>query len=1206
MNTSIKSGFKRALISGVAGFVLMAGAQAQANQPSGMALGEALQDYASKANLEILFSPDLVANVPARDVPRQAEPKAYLTALLSGTGLTFTETAPSVFVITEGRVAAPAPRDQAAAAAPVRMAQAATPPQPAPAASPSAQPRPIASTTGPDGAAPGIIQGRVIDASSGAALAGARLRIVGTDQVTSTDSRGEYRFAAVPAGEYQVSVDYLGANPVVIDVTVRSREASTQDVTLGFRLETVFVYGNRSSLQQALNQQRAADNAATIVAADLLGSFPAETVSEALRRVPGVAFQRDEGTGEGSRISVRGFNAEAINIKVNGLDLQGTGIERGVDLNGFLADNISQITIQKTLLPSMESSGSGGIVEIETRSGLDYGSGYFSASLEREFGQEDLFGDEMQANMTAAWRFTPKFGVVGTLQYRDTDRTNFDTNFLATDVPVIPAGFTSASLLPERFNFPFDAALPGRLNTGANYFQREREETNLTASLNFAWDVSENTSLRLDLQRVERELYSSTARTTASFLTSSTDMPIPELNNEVRRRTYISGFRPTLGVDEADDSLSITTISFRGDTDLGQWELDYKLGYSETINDRRRASIVLLTDNVTNVTPLIDPATLVTNPDDNAAMTPRIVGGAVGVTGDNIPTLFLTPSGQAILNNPGSYYVSSASFAEARNPSETITAEFSGRYNFAGVYLDYVEGGFKYADNERANSDDVLSNTNLTSNQSYIRITGRNTFLGDFTDGELTAFDLSQLGGSSTIPFTRSGTAFSILNQIAGLTVDDPTTAFNEQRFNRTDRTGDPIVDSNAISPLTIQETTSAAYLQAKATIGKFDITGGFRFEQADRVSSAILFPSIRLNLPGFQNEPRDTFIQAGLIDFVDTSGVEETWTPSLLANYRPNEQMVYRFGYFRTTTNPDIRQIARPPQIFLDLRTGFERATIREANPDLEARTVDNFDLDFSYYFKDNPGLVRVGLFYKKTTNNFTSILLADEPQADLRDRVLEELADLTAIRPDLTALPANTEFFLQRPQNGEGGSIYGVELEVIRQLDFFPETWPTFLNNFSVLGNLTYTTSDFPTLVSARDDNNQAITLSLDRPFADQSEWSGTASVSYEEGPFSGRLIYTYQSEAVRVYDEYNLNTVVPEFDTLDLRLSYTLRRETGPDFVLYFEGDNLLKSYKDADVRSGTGSLFGEGSPDFFFPDSVQFSGGRTFTIGGRVTF
>ena len=50
------------------------------------------------------------------------------------------------------------------------------------------------------------------------------------------------------------------------------------------------------------------------------------------------------------------------------------------------------MTIHKSLLPSHEATGSGGLVEIETRSGLDYGDFALSAGIEREFTPESGFG----------------------------------------------------------------------------------------------------------------------------------------------------------------------------------------------------------------------------------------------------------------------------------------------------------------------------------------------------------------------------------------------------------------------------------------------------------------------------------------------------------------------------------------------------------------------------------------------------------------------------------------------------------------------------------------------------------------------------------------------------------------------------------------------------------------------------------------------
>ncbi|MCF6293055.1 MAG: TonB-dependent receptor plug domain-containing protein, partial [Robiginitomaculum sp.] len=404
----------------------------------------------------------------------------------------------------------------------------------------------------------GSVAGRVTYAGTDSPLIGAIVDLEGTSLSAVTNSRGEYRFAVAPTGTYAISVDYLGTETQTNAVTIRSNVKSVQNFVMGRVTDEIIVTSQRSSLMQALNQQRSADNNSTVVSSDLIGAFPAENISEALRRVPGVAFERDDATGEGTRISVRGFNAEAVNIKLNGLPLQGTGISRAIDLTGFLTENISQVTIHKTLLPSHESDSSGGLVEIETKSGLDYGDKYFSFGFEREGSLASGFGNELQASITAAYKFNDKFGVAGSLQYRDTTRDNYDVIISQNLIPVLPAGVTSSFRIPFDNTFPFDPSLDQPLFTGATYTKRQREETNLTGSLNFALDVSDNTSLRLDLQRIQATSQQIAQRSTLRFLTSSTDMPIPELGGEVRRRSYVRALSPNMGLTDNSNDLETT------------------------------------------------------------------------------------------------------------------------------------------------------------------------------------------------------------------------------------------------------------------------------------------------------------------------------------------------------------------------------------------------------------------------------------------------------------------------------------------------------------------------------------------------------------------------------------------------------------------------------------------------------------------------
>ena len=1125
-------------------------------------LAGALRQFAQHSNREILYSPDLVANLRTTGVSGVMQPEEALRRLLVGTNLTFRRTDNNVLVL------------QADAR---REAEA------------------------------GSLRGVVTDATTGTPLAGAAVRIAGTTLSAVTNERGAYRFPAVPAGEYSVTLDYLGSPRQTLPVFIGGGE-SVLDFRRGgdaVSVSEVVVVGHRSAIQRALNQQRTASNASTIVSEDLLGGFPAETVSEALRRVPGVSFGRAEDTGEGSMILVRGFNSEAINVQVNGIDLQGTNFERTVDLSGYLAENISQVTIHKSLLPSHEATGSGGLVEIETRSGLDYGDFHLSGGVEGESALDSGFGGEYQANLTIGGRITPRFGIAATLAYRDTDRTNYDifNNSSGTTPAVLPAGYTSVFLVPASHQFPFDPEFNNQLTSSATYIQRDRDETNLAASLNLAWDVADHTRLRLDVQHNRREAFTFFSRSAIQYLTTGVDMPIPELGGEVRRRFVLNSLRPGLSLASSDVELATTTVSLRGDTELDRWSFRYKAGYSAARQRSTNDDITFLGNTYTNLADLIDPAAIQYAPD--GAGNPRIIDGGYVEAGNGAPIPALSAQGLDVLFDPAGYRISSAGRSITDSPTDAYFAEGSARYAFQ-TWLDYLEVGGKYDRSERSALDNTFATTTsgLRKSERFAPITGVNTFLSDIDPSLLMRRDLGLIGlGGFAVPSVSSAGNQALFRAMEGLLVDDPTTPFNEARFNFIDaRNVDPALDPNALQPAGSVEERIAGYVEAHLEFGRFDIIAGARVERTERTGTAMSFPQVTLNTPTFQQEPRATFAAAGMIDFENLVATDTVVTPSFLVNYRPRDNVVARLGYFHSTVNPNIQMLRSQPQYLIDLRPAFNRGILREGNPDLEPTTTHNWDLDVAYYFQDTPGILRAAVFYKKINNNWTNLISTETPSDNVRQRILDHFAPLAATRPDLIAFNDDTQFFLNRPENGEGGVIWGVELEVIRQLDFLPG----FFSDFGVIGNVTYTNGDFPTIVSGRNDQGVLTNFTLDRPLADQSEWVYNAALTYARGGLDARLIYTHQSASVTAYNVHDMNTIVPEYSTLDLRMSYNFGDEDNIAWSVFLEGDDLLNGADDPDIRSAISNSFDRSDASFFFPNTYQFSGGRMITLGLRARF
>ncbi len=1053
--------------------------------------------------------------------------------------------------------------------------------------------------------ATGIITGRVTYSGTNAPLVGAIVNLDNINLTAVTNERGEYRFAAAPVGTHNISVDYLGTEAKSETVSVRPNTKTVKNFALGKIKDEVIVTSQRSARMQALNQQRSADNNSTVVSSDFMGNFPAETIAESLRRVSGITFGRDDATGEGTNLTVRGFNSEAITVQLNGTNLEGTGINRGIDLSGFLTENIAKVTIQKSRLPSHEANATGGLVQIETKSGLDYGDKYLSTSIERESTMASDFGKEMQASILGAYKISENFGVTASLQYRDTNRDNFDLSQQREFFSVLPDGVSFSFRTPAQ-DYPFfDGMEP--LSTGVNYISRQRDTADITGSLGFAYDLADHTRLKLDISHIRADTELSSANSTLSFLTRYTNMPIQELGGEVRRRSYIRSVRPTLGLLTDDTDRRTTSISFNGNTEFEKWGVKYNLGYTDAQTVSASTDARFSSNNFTGIDPLLDPASIVTSLDSGGNS--RIVGGLVSTMGDNIPVLNLSQAGIDYLNNPDNYFLLFASEGERTDTNKALSGKLDITRNFNNETVEYIKIGGKFLQSKRVNGNRELS-ANVTPLTSYFRIFGRNTSLSDLSSGGITGLDLSLIGGPRGVTSLTRGGFGEIIGNVQNLLEDDPNTPENEERFRVVDRTTNPIENAGSVSSLTIEELNLAGYVEGKVKFGDFSLVGGVRYERDDRNGNTISTHSILL--PDGTRVQRAELVNLGLIDFYDTGGVNETWTPSVVASYRPTEQIVVRADYTRSTINPNIALLGRPTQIVLDLRpTSFfgPNARIREANPDLDPSVTDNFSANIEYYFADNPGVIKAGFFINKVSNNFTSVLSADE-EADpeiIRSRILEMLAPYVEANPGVLVFPENTEYTLNRPTNGEGGTLFGVELELIKQLDFLPQSFPGFMEDITVSGNLTYTTSDFETLENAFNEDGERVTLKLNRPFTGQSKWAGNASVIYEKDNVFASLIYSYQSASAFDYDEFGLNTILPAYSTLDARVQYIINDSPiGERIILFAEGDDLLKSGKTADIRRTINPLFSDNATNFDYPSSVQFNGGRTVTVGIKFNF
>ena len=215
----------------------------------------------------------------------------------------------------------------------------------------------------------GLISGKIMDAQK-LSLPGATLRIMPGNQYTISDVHGNFEFLNVSAATYRLEATYMGYQKLTQDIAVEGGKAVSLDLTMlegGLNMNEVVVMGDRLKGQaKALNQQRNNENISNIISSDQVGRFPDANIGDALKRVPGVTMQNDQ--GEARNIIIRGLAPELNSVTMNGDRIPSAeGDNRRVQMDLIPSDMISTIEVNKTLTSDMDADAIGGSVNLVTR-----------------------------------------------------------------------------------------------------------------------------------------------------------------------------------------------------------------------------------------------------------------------------------------------------------------------------------------------------------------------------------------------------------------------------------------------------------------------------------------------------------------------------------------------------------------------------------------------------------------------------------------------------------------------------------------------------------------------------------------------------------------------------------------------------------------------------------------------------------------------
>lgn len=342
------------------------------------------------------------------------------------------------------------------------------------------------------------------------------------------------------------------------------------------------------------------------------------------------------------------------------------------------------------------------------------------------------------------------------------------------------------------------------------------------------------------------------------------------------------------------------------------------------------------------------------------------------------------------------------------------------------------------------------------------------------------------------------------------------------------------------------REDIFAGYLMGKGSWGAWEVIGGLRVDHT-RIESDN-WEAVELE----DAEPQFRRI-TGKANYT-------TWLPRLQVNYRPSDELVVRGAFFTS--------IARPEPLYISGATSIEEddgeVDVAIGNPGLKPAYAYNFDLGVERYF-GSIGVISAGVYYKRI-DRFIFSGVAGETEAD-RARFEN---DPRLAGKDIDDVITYT--------NGEKASVYGLELNLVRQFSDLPGA----LAGLGVYANATIQRSKADPGDGVKGD------------FFNAPEQIYTVAGTYQMYGIEATLAYGWRDRQAVRFSSYGTRIVEEAYGSLDGQFRYSLTKNA----KLFINAVDILNSGDEpiVDERYGEGSRYLEGA---------TYSG-RTVTFGVNLRF
>lgn len=915
----------------------------------------------------------------------------------------------------------------------------------------------------------GNIQGTISD-ENGIYLPGANVMITSLSKGAISDFDGKFTLVDIPEGTYTLQVSYLGYANLQQEVSVEAD--TTAEVSLfvepkSTQLDGVEVtaYG-LGGQSKALNTQKNNLNITNVVSTDQIGKFPDANIGDAVKRIPGITMQVDQ--GEARNIIVRGLSPQLNSVTLNGSRVPSAeGDNRNVQMDLIPSDMIQTIEVNKAVTPDMDADALGGSVNLVTRtspqgfrvsttlgSGINLitdkpilngsfllgdrsDNGKFGWMLSASFNDNDFGSDNIEAEWTDEFEY-----------YTGVDDAEGEPILEEVDVDPYTNVFEQREYLVQRVRRSFSANMDYKFDANNSIFLKTM----------YNWRDDRENRFRL-----EHEILDAEDIELGDFTITN---GLPTRFPAAVARQSKGGIDNNRNKNRRLEDQRMQNYSLGGNHLWGNLKVDWMTSFAKASEERLNERYAQFESEY------------IVNNDVFNPRYPRF---------------------------------------SAANPSDET--------NFDNFEFDEITEEKQYTEEEDVN---VFINFQIPADffgkgDGFVKFGGRGRFKSKIRDNNFFEFDLEdEFPTLSAVPLKD----YSDPDYYAGSQYLIGSFASEEWLGQLNLVNGESVPDEFLRDNFDVTENVFAGYVMTNQKLSdKLSLLLGVRLEATS------------ITAIGNQIENEEN-----VIGEITRESSYTNLLPGVHFKYDVSNQTVLRFAWTNTLARPNYADLVPS----LDIVLGDEE--IFAGNPDLEPTTSMNFDLMAEHYFQ-SVGLISGGLFYKDIENFIYTFQ--------------EEVTD--------DSLGAGTTGFeIFQPLNGDGASVFGLELAFQRQLDFLPG----FARNFSVYLNYTYLSSSADGIRNEDGDER----TDLDLPNTAPNMFNG--SLAYADKKFSARLSANFSDSYI---DEIGGNEFEDRYYDTQLFIDFNASFQVNKNLSIYTTVNNLnnqpLRYFQGVKERTMQAEFYGQ---------------------------